>query len=94
VSKKNTESNWVDPDAAPELDDEWFERAELRIGDKVIRRGRPPGSSKDLVSLRLDKDVIDHFRATGAGWQTRMNEALRKAAGLQSPEGSSYFFPA
>jgi len=71
----------VDPDDAPELDDEWFERAEVRIGDKVIRRGRPAGSSKNLVSLRLDKDVIDHFRASGPGWQTRMNDALRKAAG-------------
>jgi uncharacterized protein (DUF4415 family) len=52
------------------------------IGDKVVRRGRPPGSSKNLVSLRLDKDVIDHFRASGPGWQTRLNDALRKAAGL------------
>jgi uncharacterized protein (DUF4415 family) len=81
-SKKDTESTWVDPDDAPELDDEWFEKADFKIGDKVIRRGRPAGSSKNLVSLRLDKDVIDHFRAAGPGWQTRMNEALRKAAGL------------
>ena len=82
VSRKGTESNWVDPDDAPELDDEWFARAELRIGDKVIRRGRPRGSEKSLVSLRLDQAVLDHFRASGPGWQTRMNEALRKAAGL------------
>jgi uncharacterized protein (DUF4415 family) len=82
VSKKNTESTWVDPDDAPELDDEWFQKADLMIGDKVIRRGRPPGSSKRLVSLRLDRAVVDHFRATGPGWQTRMNDALRKAAGL------------
>jgi uncharacterized protein (DUF4415 family) len=82
VSEKGTESSWVDPDDAPELDDEWFERAELRIGDKVIRRGRPPGSSKQLVSLRLDKAVVDRFKAAGAGWQTRINEALRKAAGF------------
>lgn len=82
MSKKNTESTWVDPDDAPELDDEWFQKADLMIGDKVIRRGRPPGSSKRLVSLRLDRAVVDHFRATGPGWQTRMNDALRKAAGL------------
>jgi uncharacterized protein (DUF4415 family) len=82
VSRKDTKSSWVDPDDAPELDDEWFERAEIRIGDKVIRRGRPAGSTKRLVSLRLDEAVIDHFRATGPGWQTRVNEALRKAAGL------------
>lgn len=82
MSKRNTESTWVDPDDAPELDDEWFQKADLMIGDKVIRRGRPPGSTKGLVSLRLDKEVIEHFRATGAGWQTRMNDVLRKAAGL------------
>lgn len=76
------ESSWVDPDDAPELDDEWFARAEIRIGDKVIRKGRPPGSSKHLVSLRLDDAVIEHFRKDGPGWQTRVNEALRKAAGL------------
>jgi len=82
VSKDDTESKWVDPDDAPELDDDWFDRAEIRIGDKVIRRGRPPGSAKRLVSLRLDQAVIDHFRADGPGWQSRLNEALRKAAGL------------
>jgi len=82
VSSDDTESKWVDPDDAPELDDDWFDRAEIRIGDKVIRRGRPPGSTKRLVSLRLDKAVLEHFRATGPGWQSRINQALRKAAGL------------
>ncbi len=82
ASNSVTESSWVDPDDAPELDDEWFARAELRIGDRVIRRGRPPGSAKTQVSLRLDNDVIDAFRAQGPGWQSRMNEALRKAAGV------------
>jgi uncharacterized protein (DUF4415 family) len=82
VSKDDTESKWEDPDDAPELDDDWFDRAEIRIGDKVIRRGRPPGSAKRLVSLRLDQAVIDHFRAGGRGWQSRLNEALRKVAGL------------
>lgn len=82
MSKPNTESTWIDPDDAPELDDEWFAKATFRIGDRVIRRGRPPGSAKTQVSLRLDNDVIDAFRAQGPGWQSRMNEALRKAAGV------------
>ena len=64
-----TASSWVDPDDAPELDDDWFDRAEIRIGDKVIRRGRPPGSTKTQVSLRLDQDVLAAFRAGGPGWQ-------------------------
>ena len=81
-SKPITESSWVDPDDAPEWTQDMFDRAEIRIGDKVIRRGRPPGSTKRLVSLRLDKAVLDAFRATGPGWQSRINQALRKAAGL------------
>ncbi len=82
VSRKDTGSTWVDPDDAPELTDEWFEKATFRIGETIIRRGRPRGSAKSPVSLRLDTAVLDHFRATGPGWQSRMNEALRKAAGL------------
>jgi uncharacterized protein (DUF4415 family) len=41
------------------------------------------GRAKRQVMLRLDPDVIDKFRATGAGWQSRINDALRKAAGLE-----------
>jgi uncharacterized protein (DUF4415 family) len=43
-------------------------------------RGRPMGSDKERVTLRIDKDVVARFRATGPGWQTRMNEALRDAS--------------
>jgi uncharacterized protein (DUF4415 family) len=42
-------------------------------------RGRPAGSNKQLVSLRIDRDTLDRFRATGPGWQSRINEALRGA---------------
>ena len=38
-------------------------------------------NAKELVSLRIDRDVLDHFQETGAGWQDRINAALRKAAG-------------
>ena len=43
-------------------------------------RGRPAGSNKTLVHIRLDNDLLNRFKATGAGWQTRMNEALKKVA--------------
>ncbi len=36
---------------------------------------------KELVSLRIDQDVLEHFQQGGAGWQDRINDALRKAAG-------------
>ncbi|AWN46720.1 hypothetical protein DK419_10685 [Methylobacterium terrae] len=37
---------------------------------------------RETVSLRLDRDVLDHFQEEGPGWQERINAALRKAAGL------------
>ena len=45
--------------------------------NRPARRQKAP--TKQLVSLRLDFDVIAHFKAQGAGWQTRINKALRKA---------------
>ena len=40
----------------------------------------PPGV-KEMVSLRIDRDVLDYFQEEGPGWQERINAALRKAAG-------------
>jgi len=66
-------------DDIPELTDEFFEKAEIRHGDRLIRPGRPPlDISKKLVSLRLDQDVIEQFQAGGPGWQSRINAALCK----------------
>jgi uncharacterized protein (DUF4415 family) len=49
---------------------------------RPARRGRPPLGevSKEQVTLRLDADVLARFRDTGMGWQTRINDALRKSA--------------
>jgi uncharacterized protein (DUF4415 family) len=67
----------------PELTEEFFERADYHIGGKLVRRGRPRSEApKKAVNLRLDQDVLERFRAGGPGWQSRMNQALRKAAGL------------
>jgi uncharacterized protein (DUF4415 family) len=73
-------NTWVDPDDAPEWTQEMFERADVYQGDKLIRRGRPPSANpKQALKLRLDPDVVAHFRATGPGWQTRINDTLRRA---------------
>jgi len=53
---------------------------ELRAGIETLRRqrGRPAGSGiKEQVAIRFDRDVIAAFRASGSGWQTRMNDALK-----------------
>jgi uncharacterized protein (DUF4415 family) len=66
----------------PELTDAFVDDAEIRRGDKLLRRGRPPiETPKKLVSLRLDPDVIERFRATGPGWQSRINAVLREYLG-------------
>jgi uncharacterized protein (DUF4415 family) len=72
-----------DYEEIPELTNEWFRSADLYEGDKLIRRGRPPSANrKSAVSLRLDPDVLAHFRRSGRGWQSRINAALRKVAKL------------
>ena len=87
--KKTTgASKWVDPDDAPELTREWFEQADLHHGDTLIRRGRPPSARpKQAVKLRLSPDVLDHFRAGGPGWQTRINATLERAVARQRRKG-------
>ena len=76
-----------DPDATdfddiPELGQEWFDKARPHVGGKPAKRGRPRSASpKQLLTLRIDPQVIDAFRSTGPGWQARMAEVLRVAAG-------------
>jgi uncharacterized protein (DUF4415 family) len=91
--KQSSRRAWVDPDDAPEWTKDQWDRAEFAIGGKVIRPaggtltkpGRPKAAApKRSVHLRLSPDVLDHFRATGKGWQTRIDEALRKAAKLSA----------
>lgn len=56
---------------------------------EAVFKAKPPAAPvekpalpgvKELVSLRIDQDVLEHFRQGGPGWQDRINEALRKAA--------------
>lgn len=61
-----------DPDAVPFTDAEWVQVKPL------VRRGRPLGSgTKTQITLRLDADVVDKFKSSGDGWQTRINDALK-----------------
>ena len=76
----------ADPDN-PEWTEEDFRKAtpfaEVFPGlAEKLRRSRGPQKApiKQLVSLRIDRDVLERFKASGPGWQSRMNEALRRAA--------------
>jgi len=79
-------------DEIPELTEEDFERGKWYVGGKevgaeegkaafrkALKRGRPKSqSTKAVTTIRLDEDVLAAFKATGRGWQTRMNDALRQ----------------
>ncbi len=78
-------------DDAPEADAAWFKQARpakdvlkdlvgLDAAAEMLmpKRGRPPlAEPKEHVNIRLDADIVQSFRRTGAGWQTRLNNALR-----------------
>ena len=57
-----------------------FKKAPAKLPDDVPKAPALPGV-KELVSLRIDRDVLDHFQEGGPGWQERINAALRQAAG-------------
>ena len=92
AKSKPSTNNWVDPDDAPELTGDFFSQATAMIGDRQVglaefaqaaqdirRRGRPTKDQhKHLVSIRYDYEVVTYFKATGPGWQTRMNNALKE----------------
>lgn len=82
MSKPDINPDWVDPDEAPELTDEWFDGADLKVEGKVVRRGRPRGSAKQQVTVRLDSAVLEKLKSAGPGWQTRLNEILHQALGV------------
>jgi uncharacterized protein (DUF4415 family) len=86
---KNKKVKSTADDENPEWTKEDFGRARpaVEVVPRIVsayRRGRGPQKqpTKKMVSLRLDRDVLEHFRARGPGWQVRINSTLRKAVGL------------
>jgi uncharacterized protein (DUF4415 family) len=85
-----SKEDWDAVSDNPEWTEEDFKNARPfaevfpELAESIRRaRGRPAVEKpKRQISLRLDPDVIDAFKATGKGWQGRINEALRKAAKL------------
>jgi uncharacterized protein (DUF4415 family) len=60
----------------------WLAKADVIRGGKVVRRGKrgpQKAPTKKLVSLRLAPEVLEHFKAGGPGWQTRIEQTLREA---------------
>lgn len=89
------ENDWIDPDDAPELTDDFFDQATPKINDAVVSAseietafkkqiGRPKSANpKEPISIRLSADVLAYFKSTGSGWQTRIDEILQNHIALQ-----------
>ena len=89
-NSSNLIDGWDDNDL-PEWTDDQFRRAAVYRGGALIRPadgtltkpGRPLSMNpKKQVTLRLDSEVLDGFRISGKGWQSRINAELRKALGI------------
>jgi uncharacterized protein (DUF4415 family) len=77
VNKPSTGTAWVDPEDAPELTADFFEAADQYQGERLVKRGRPKADSvRERITIRLAPEVLQPFRASGPGWQTRVNAAL------------------
>lgn len=57
-----------------------FKKVTAKVAEAPPKKNAIPGV-KEQVTLRIDQDVLEYFRSAGAGWQDRINDALRKAAG-------------
>jgi uncharacterized protein (DUF4415 family) len=57
-----------------------FKKATAKVAQAPPKQAALPGV-RELVSLRIDQDVLEYFQEGGSGWQERINAALRKAAG-------------
>lgn len=84
---RNTPTEWVDPDDAPELTAEFFEQGTPMMGGRVVtweeyarearKQGMPMNSENKVpVTIFYDAGIIAAFESSGEGWQQRMNDAL------------------
>jgi uncharacterized protein (DUF4415 family) len=88
AKKRASRRSFVDPDDAPAWTAEQFARAGVALDGTVARpaqgtltrpRGRPKKAhAKVHIHIRLSPQVLGYFRSTGPGWQTRIDEVLRK----------------
>ena len=92
MSESKPSTPWVDPDDAPPITAADLEHATFQIGGRQVSRAefqqdlvkRPPGRppvpvKRPMLSMRVDVEVLTRLRASGKGWQTRVNALLKEA---------------
>lgn len=86
-----TREDWEEVSDNPEWTKEDFANARpfAEVFPEIARalelkrgRGKQKAETKQLVSLRVDRDIVERFKADGKGWQSRINDTLRKAIGV------------
>ncbi|MGO8738838.1 BrnA antitoxin family protein [Rhodoblastus sp.] len=87
-----TKTDWDEVSDNPEATDAELSQARPfkqvfpELAESIKRtRGKQKAPTKELVSLRLDHATLAAFRATGPGWQARIDTALRDALAAQKP---------
>lgn len=81
VNKPSMDPDWSDSDDAPDLSaPEW----QVKFAKAPVRRGRPKADAPKIsTTIRLDADLVEYFRAGGPGWQSRLNDALRRTVAAE-----------
>ncbi|MDP2793431.1 MAG: BrnA antitoxin family protein [Sulfurisoma sp.] len=69
----------------PATDDDAPDMSEAMRAEVKRLRGRPAGSDRTQIALRVDNATLEAFKATGKGWQSRMNAALAEWVKSHSP---------
>ena len=80
----NENKPYMDLDSDDDLPDLATPEWQAKFAQVPVQRGRPKAAvAKISTTIRLDPDVLAAFKADGPGWQTRINQALRKSVGLE-----------
>ena len=80
----NENKPYMDLDSDDDLPDLTTPEWQAKFAQVPVQRGRPKAAvNKISTTIRLDPDVLAAFKADGPGWQTRINQALRKSVGLE-----------
>lgn len=80
----NENKPYIDLDSDDDLPDLATPEWQAKFAQAPVQRGRPKAAvTKVSTTIRLDPDVLAAFKADGPGWQTRINQALRKSVGLE-----------
>ena len=80
----NENKPYMAPDSDDDLPDLATPEWQAKFAQVPVQRGRPKvAATKVSTTIRLDPDVLAAFKADGPGWQTRINQVLRKSVGLE-----------